>query len=822
MFAGPGMMLNKSRFQTESFAVASALLAFICFIPSLGCYFFADDFLCIDYLHKIFSGDIALFFYRLLSPWQDDNVQLLYRPIGDISLACDYLFWRVNPFGYHLTNVLLHCICTVLVFFLARQIFSGFSKGDVDIPSLFSALIFAAYPLHSEDVIWIVCRLDLFCTLFCLSSFLSFLKHADTGKLKYLWFGLLFYALALASKEVAVMLPVLFGSYLLFANQQKPQLLLKDLVLRLWPYFVLSALYMILRYLVLGTFLGGYTGTFGELYGQTYTSRLSNFGLYFSVFYPINRKIILPRGLFDHVLHTLYLLFGITLLIRIPLCPWPLPILKRMGFLLAWIVFTLLPTMQMIDLNINLVGSRVFYMPSVAMSMLFVLAIYPFDHRLIGGRLAFPVRMIYVVSCTMICLLILLFSAACVRCQETWITASTLVKNLQKNIVNCLDQLPANKKLILVNLSTHYHGAQLFCEFSELRTLMSKPLCSRDYASRLGNASPWFSSKNSVNMTRLQSYLDRPEQYEVRRVDWKASADLLKLPDNILGTKVPPLKMPRCSWRPLTSLNTGDFIGQERLVFVEPPLEAADIVFLEVTAKPADKNRPITSWYDLPGVIMLDYFDRDGKQKELDDKPIQRLSDWRNGPNLGRTYQFVLGEYLSWDLSGICRKFVLRLPDRKGSYEIEKVEIKGKNSYPVLEADSGSITQELDGICRFKNEKSGLIHFDSSRVSGAVATVIEISKPRYMFSFFDFTVRSPDEGRFGSKRLLIKSLSGAFPLTPDLFPESARYEVHVCAVDSKGNAIGKFSDPLTLQISSTDKNEGLLQKLAKHFFLGRD
>ena len=45
-----------------------------------------------------------------------------YQPLSWITLGLDYLFWGIDPFGYHLTNVILHTANTVIFYFVCRQL----------------------------------------------------------------------------------------------------------------------------------------------------------------------------------------------------------------------------------------------------------------------------------------------------------------------------------------------------------------------------------------------------------------------------------------------------------------------------------------------------------------------------------------------------------------------------------------------------------------------------------------------------------------------------------------------------------------------------
>ncbi len=115
-----------------------------------------------------------------------------YVPFSSVSLAIDYKIWGLDPFGYHLTNLLLHLINTLLVFCLVRRL------AHQLMPALIAALLFGVHPIHVESVAWISERKDVLSTLFFLSALLFYLRYRAGQRS-------LFYILSLASFVVALL-----------------------------------------------------------------------------------------------------------------------------------------------------------------------------------------------------------------------------------------------------------------------------------------------------------------------------------------------------------------------------------------------------------------------------------------------------------------------------------------------------------------------------------------------------------------------------------------------------------------------------------------
>ena len=89
------------------------------FFPTLKYEFVADDDELIvervDYLKN--PGNLREIFSRQFFVKTRDNLPY-YRPIVTLSYIIDYRFWGIKPFGFHLTNLLLHAINSLLVYFL--------------------------------------------------------------------------------------------------------------------------------------------------------------------------------------------------------------------------------------------------------------------------------------------------------------------------------------------------------------------------------------------------------------------------------------------------------------------------------------------------------------------------------------------------------------------------------------------------------------------------------------------------------------------------------------------------------------------------------
>lgn len=83
------------------------------------------------------------------------------------------MFGGFKPIGYHLVNVLLHCLATGLVVKVARHLLPTPTAVAV------AGTLFAVHPVHTEAVAGIVGRADLAACNFYLLAFLAYCKHTQ-------------------------------------------------------------------------------------------------------------------------------------------------------------------------------------------------------------------------------------------------------------------------------------------------------------------------------------------------------------------------------------------------------------------------------------------------------------------------------------------------------------------------------------------------------------------------------------------------------------------------------------------------------------------
>ena len=143
----------------------------------------------------------------------------MYRPLTWVTYGIDYELWGLNPFGYHLTSLLLHAATASLVCIVARRLLLiGGGERPANASALagsavIAALAFAIHPLRVEPVAWASDRATVLSALFFLLCILAYLKSADASphaarSKQWHVVSVGFYALSLLSKPIALGLPV--------------------------------------------------------------------------------------------------------------------------------------------------------------------------------------------------------------------------------------------------------------------------------------------------------------------------------------------------------------------------------------------------------------------------------------------------------------------------------------------------------------------------------------------------------------------------------------------------------------------------------------
>jgi tetratricopeptide (TPR) repeat protein len=291
-----------------------------------------------------------------------------YRPVQMMTYMVDFSIWRLDPFGYHLTNVLLHILVSLSLFMFIKLMTKNAKAAFI------GTLFYALHPAHTAAVTYIAGRADPLSALFLLLSLLLFHRHFKSqNKNRSLFFyigSLTAFLLALLSKEIAVVLPAIILCYRLFfiddTEVEKKRIITKFHYIS--PFIIILGVYLILRTHALNFQDGGMLVSKYPLYSRLLTS-IEAIGIYLGIiFFPFNlhmeRSIAYVTSFFerDLLLSVLMIVLIIWLIIRIAKVSKP----ALFGFL--FFAISLLPVMNIYPLSSNM-AEHWLYIPMMGTSV---------------------------------------------------------------------------------------------------------------------------------------------------------------------------------------------------------------------------------------------------------------------------------------------------------------------------------------------------------------------------------------------------------------------------------------------------------------------
>ena len=412
---------SQSRFGNLIPILLIIILAFVGYGNSLGNSFVWDDMDLIAKNSSIesFSNIAYMFKSDLL---QHAKLQTgYYRPIQLISYMVDHFLWGLQPFGYHMTSLLLQVICAILVFYLC------FFVTKKRLKSLFVAAVFCIHPAFVPIVGYIAGRADLLGFLFSIVTIYLVLVHSRRGgKAIALWVALFFYILAILSKEYYLFTPFFVILYLfIYRDEIKFSLSMK--------IFIASMVLAALAYIVFrGTMLNLHQ-KMQTLESVPFSDRAQVFpyiltGYVGTLLFPfnlvMNKKLIYdslsePRFLFSYI---------VPLLIGLSIYYFYRARQKEKCFFLSWFILGLIPVSNLfIELKF-FSADHWAYMASIGFFGFISLSIDGFAKWFYSERVFRKIKLF--------CAIILVFVFTCLAIKENryWKNEDTLfTKIFEKN-----------------------------------------------------------------------------------------------------------------------------------------------------------------------------------------------------------------------------------------------------------------------------------------------------------------------------------------------------------------------------------------------------
>ena len=345
------------------------VLPVLIYLNSLGNTFVYDDYLTITNNHFIRERRYLSAFFS--QKYFAISNELTYRPVVTLSYFVDYAIWQLQPWGYHLTNLVIHTLNVYLVYFAVYRLFKN------RITAFISCLLFSIHPIFSEAINAVSYREDLLSASFLLVAFILFIKYNESTNRRYFitWYALslLTYLLAMLSKETAFVLPFLILSYdLIF---QKNHILnfhnrIRRLAANYAGYIAIGGFYLFLRFYLFHN-PGESVRYPGNSVFVNFIMMTKVLGYYVKLLFipaPLNADYIVPLTFSpaDAAFIISIILLIITAILLVKKCR----LSSIWTFSTIWFFVTLLPVLNIIPIN-NIMAERYLYIPGIGFTMLF-------------------------------------------------------------------------------------------------------------------------------------------------------------------------------------------------------------------------------------------------------------------------------------------------------------------------------------------------------------------------------------------------------------------------------------------------------------------
>ena len=366
------MTIDRDKMKILGMCLLVFIVAFAVYANTLKADFIWDD----EYL-ILKNSQIKTFthlgnVFKTYVGYGSENINNFYRPVQEISNMVDYGIWGEKPFGFHLTNTILHALVATMVF-----IFLFCLSGSIMVSGI-AAVFYAVHPCHTEAVAYIAGRADSLYSFFMLLSLVLFMKSADkvrAGKQEYLLYAVsvVAFIFSLLSKELVITMPIILFLYLFyFVRGTDEGKHYRSLLWRIVPYVIIVGEYVYLRLTVLNFANIAPPSAFGKI------PLVLRFVTFLKTIFIYLRLLILPTDL--HMERTLGIsrsLFELTAVLTIAAIVFICFLIyktyktnKLASFAIVWFFVNLIPLSNVVPIN-SFLAEHWIYMASVGLFLLF-------------------------------------------------------------------------------------------------------------------------------------------------------------------------------------------------------------------------------------------------------------------------------------------------------------------------------------------------------------------------------------------------------------------------------------------------------------------
>ena len=420
------MQTNNSWCTYIGWAILCLTASFIVFFPALYVGFLSDDF----HMRALSATQDLSILQYFTTNLEGANIGSSYGPIFRLWWRGMYMLFGENPFAYHVFLLVLHATAAYLV-----GLFSYFLTKKKPLAMVVSVL-FLVLQSRAEPVVWVASFPHVFVTVCVLGASIAWLIYLQSKK-KVGWYlaSLFIWAVALFTKEIAVVVPAIWLLLTLVQTKSWRKKLLQSISLLTLPA-VIVFLYLWLRAGATGLLTGYYANTAGV---SLSTMIQSVFDVLVGMWLPVDVRRTLVQWFMTHPVAVLLMIGALILYLKQTKQ-------KNAALLFGMALITLIPFTQVSLHPFTQEGERYTYLVSAFMVPFIV---FLFAH-LFKKRAVF----IFAIACIITVQLYWL-----VPKQLVWIEASKKTTQIITS-AHSLSLLPTDH-IVLIGFPDNYFGAQM-------------------------------------------------------------------------------------------------------------------------------------------------------------------------------------------------------------------------------------------------------------------------------------------------------------------------------------------------------------------------
>lgn len=765
-------------------------LVWTCFGRTLSSYFLADDFAEVHYVSRIFNGAPQLLWANFSGPYMQNASLRVFRPWMLMTQVFDFLIWKGNSVGFYLSNLLYFSGVVILLYVVVRQLTSNWGSWRSSLTALFSAALFASSPLHCESVSWVVGRVDVDCCFYYLLSLHLLLRGRQAKSGLYSALGVIAFWLALLTKEMAVGLPIVVTSigFLWTAGKVGFSARCQEALKLSKPLWVSLIAYFGIRYIALGTILGGYTGAIGAAQSAGALQRWLDPDTVTRLFFPLSAAIFPAHNPYASILSGCYLLLCAIISCRLIASDLSS---KWLILLSIWVIASIVPIYRLWGLGVNLEGARFYFFLSLVLSIAWPAMLFEPRQSVsdIGNSLGHK----FIAAGTGALLLMIATQyRAAYATNLLWVHAGKEVHALCQQCERLALSTPANQKLLLLGIPEDHGGAHQILNGCTFAMMLSPPFIEKSIADRFPVFNPLlYGSGELINTSRLKQCLavgnipllwnSRDQKFLRLDLAYKSgpSSDENQTVAIDGGSQWYPFTSGHALFHQhnavteLDNIEEGDGLRIDGLHL--HPLKVDFLEFDLRCASPAPEMK--VGWNDQAALSC---------RRTLASKPEISLDGG---------FQHVrirLSRWWRWFTTGPIQSMNLQFsPCDK--LEIRNLEFTSAE-HLVPQLTINGIKPSSSGV--YPVSGSGLqISFDASKIPDAKNLLVEISRPNFFFDNTDGT----DLTTVLSQAFTTTSAAGTLHLGQENFPALGFYQVRARCVGLRGQPLAEYSDVLNIE-----------------------